>query len=102
MMTIQQKYNVSDHEKFKIEVMEILEDIHEMLAAKNAKYGNSALDPIGVFGSGDPEDLIDVRIDDKLSRIQNNQVGEDEDVVQDLIGYLILKTLARKRKAAKC
>ena len=37
-----------------------------------------------------------VRIDDKLNRIRNRQNDEDEDVVMDLAGYLILLMIARK------
>ena len=38
---------------------------------------------------------IDVRLDDKLSRIMSGQGDEDEDVEQDIIGYLILKRVAK-------
>mgnify|MGYP003136806271 FL=1 len=59
---------------------------------KNLKYGNSALNPIRVFSkSNDTEQLL-VRIDDKLNRIKHgeNILYDDEDVIQDLIGYLVL------------
>ena len=41
-----------------------------------------------------------VRIDDKLSRISRGSglVGDDEDVIQDLIGYLILLQIAIDRR----
>jgi hypothetical protein len=44
-------------------------------------------------------DQILVRIDDKLSRIKRGAglVATDEDVIQDLIGYLILLKIALKR-----
>lgn len=39
---------------------------------------------------------IRVRIDDKLSRMKNLQDDDNEDVVDDLIGYLILLKIAMK------
>jgi len=76
-------------------------EIAEMLAAKNKAYGNSALEPVRVFAQGDPEDLIRVRLDDKLSRIRNNPSAFGEDPVLDLVGYLVLLLIAREDKAAK-
>lgn len=64
--------------------------IKELLLAKNRKYGNSAITPKRIFSKANPSEQIKVRIDDKLNRIQNASLDEDEDVVLDLIGYLIL------------
>jgi len=50
---------------------EVLAGIRELLLEKNASYGNSALQPIGIFAKGSPIEQIDVRIDDKLNRIKN-------------------------------
>lgn len=72
-----------------------------MLLQKNRKYGNSAIDPVRVFSKADAIEQINVRIDDKLSRIQAAQSDEDEDVEKDLIGYLVLKRVARKMSDAK-
>jgi len=70
--------------------------LKEMLLEKNRKYGNSALSPIRVFSKSDSAEQIKVRIDDKLSRIKSGQLDEDEDVVNDLIGYLILLKVAQQ------
>lgn len=64
--------------------------IKELLLDKNRKYGNSALEPLRIFSSSDPMEMIRIRIDDKLSRIKNTK-NDDEDAELDLIGYLILK-----------
>ena len=69
--------------------------VKEMLLEKNRKYGDSALTPVRLFSKSDPLEQIRVRIDDKLSRIHNQQNDEDEDVIDDLIGYLILYKVAR-------
>lgn len=73
--------------------------ICELLLAKNRKYGDSALNPVRVFAKADPIEQINVRIDDKLSRMQSAQSDEDEDVDLDLIGYLILRRIAKRRQA---
>lgn len=69
-----------------------------MLLEKNRKYGDSALDPVKIFHKGDAGDALRVRIDDKLSRINNQQEDEDEDPIDDLIGYLILYKVYLKKK----
>lgn len=66
-------------------------DIRDMLIEKNKKYGNSVLTPLSLFSKTDPLTQIDVRIDDKLSRIKQSADGDTEDAVMDLVGYLILK-----------
>ena len=75
-----------------LEIAKICDDVKELLLYKNLKYGNSALDPIRVFSRSDTTEQLLVRIDDKLNRIKHgeNILYDDEDVIQDLIGYLIL------------
>jgi hypothetical protein len=62
--------------------------IADMLVEKNRSYGDSALRPVGIFAVGRAEDLIRVRLDDKLSRIRNAPDTFGEDAVTYLIGYL--------------
>lgn len=69
-----------------------------MLLEKNRAYGNSALEPVRIFSKADPMEQIRVRLDDKLSRIAKGQ-DAGEDVELDLLGYLILLRVARKRRA---
>lgn len=83
--------------RFNEEVAKVLDDIRDMLIAKNAKYGNSALEPLGVFSKLSPRDGLLIRIDDKLKRIKNGSLEkDDEDVVNDLIGYLVLLKIHAK------
>lgn len=72
--------------------------VKAMLLAKNAAYGNSALEPVRVFSKASPVEQILVRLDDKLSRLARGRAA-GEDVVQDLIGYLILLRVAEKAVA---
>ena len=76
-------------------IAEVCDEIKELLLEKNRKYGNSALNPCRIFARSDRLEQIRVRIDDKLNRIKNEQSDEDEDVVKDLIGYLVLYTVAQ-------
>ena len=72
-------------------IMKVLEDTKNMLMEKNRKYGNSATKPVRAFSKSDPEEQIKVRIDDKISRlIRSKSKVENEDVVKDLIGYLVI------------
>lgn len=80
---------------------DVMRGIQEMLLAKNRKYGDAALNPNQTFSTASPVELINVRMDDKLSRIRNRQNDEDEDVELDLIGYLLLKQIAKKRATRK-
>ena len=75
-------------------------ELRSMLIVKNAKYGNSALKPKRIFSASDEIEQLNVRIDDKLSRIEQQtklNLGEDEDAELDLLGYLILRRVAKKK-----
>ena len=76
-------------------IRDVCDDLAEMLPAKNAAYGNSALDPVRVFSTASTEEQIRVRIDDKLSRIARGQAA-GEDVSADLSGYLVLLEVHRR------
>ena len=84
-----------------IEIAAICDDIKELLIHKNRKYGNSALKPCRVFSKSSPVEQLLVRIDDKLNRIHKGAglIGEDEDVIMDLIGYLVLLKLGLRRQS---
>ena len=76
---------------FAVKVCVVLDEIRDLLIAKNLKYGNSALEPLGVFSQLSAKEGLLVRIDDKLKRIKNGSLErDDEDVINDLIGYLVL------------
>ncbi len=85
------------------EISAVCNDIKELLLYKNKQYGDSALNPSRIFSKSSAVEQILVRIDDKLNRIQKGAglVGEDEDVIQDLIGYLVLLKIGLKHQKAK-
>lgn len=82
--------------RFDESVWDTLIGIFFMLIEKNRKYGDSALNPARIFSKASNIEQLKVRLDDKLSRIKNAQDDEDEDVIADLIGYLVLLTIARE------
>jgi hypothetical protein len=83
-------------------IMELIDtecqNIAEILKAKNRAYGNSFADPVRIFSRATTEEGLNIRIDDKLSRIARGQnAGEDAEL--DLIGYLILKRVLGRLEA---
>ena len=87
-----------DPTKFAQSIDEELAIIREVLVQKNHDYGNSALDPVGIFADTDPVQQLAVQIDHKLARIRSTKAGAiiQEDTLKDLIGYLILLRVATK------
>ena len=75
-----------------IEIATVCDDVKELLLYKNGKYGNSALKPARIFSKSNAVEQLLVRIDDKLNRIKKGVglLSTDEDVLMDLIGYLVL------------
>jgi len=80
------------------DIATVCDEIKELLLSKNRKYGDSALNPVRVFSKSDSLEQIRVRMDDKLSRLRNAQTDEDEDVIADLTGYLVLYQVAKMQQ----
>lgn len=66
-------------------------EMADFLIGKNRAYGNSAMEPIRIFSKADPMEQINVRLDDKLSRIMKGEAYEGDDNEMDLEGYMVLK-----------
>jgi len=88
-----QRFKKSGKKNFKKWLSKELSMLEKMLIEKNEKYGNSALEPLRIFSSSDSVEQINVRMDDKLSRIYN-QKDDDEDAELDFLGYYILREIA--------
>ena len=72
-------------------ITEITDAMKDLLLYKNAKYGDSALNPKHIFYKGDAVNSISIRLDDKLSRIMTNEdVTPRVNDVADIIGYCVL------------
>ena len=80
-------------------IRETCSEIEKLLLEKNAAYGDSVLSPMRVFSNASRDEQIKVRIDDKLSRLQSDlEPLDEEDVILDLIGYLILLRISQNHK----
>jgi hypothetical protein len=73
----------------------VCDNLKAMLLEKNVSYGNSALEPLRIFSKTDPLEQLNVRIDDKLSRIARGHEYAGDDTELDLLGYLVLRRVAR-------
>jgi len=79
--------------------MAIQEECHRvtaLLIEKNRSYGNSALNPVRIFSRSDTTEQLKVRIDDKLSRFMDGDNTFKENDLDDLMGYLVLLSIAMK------
>lgn len=91
-----QQAQLSTLEQTQDMISTVIDEIEHLLLSKNRKYGNSAINPIRIFSTADPIEQLNVRIDDKLSRILSAQTDDTEDAEFDLLGYLVLKRVARR------
>lgn len=69
-------------------------EILAMLLEKDAAYGSSVAKPLRCFAdkSLTPAQMVEVRLDDKLSRLMRGHQMPDEskvDTIKDIVGYLI-------------
>ena len=89
---MQQPFTRKPLEGVELLIQEKCNDIKHMLLRKNEQYGDSALNPIRIFSTSSTDEQLRVRIDDKLSRLTrgNDLLESDDDVIHDLIGYLVL------------
>ena len=79
----------------KKKIQQACDGIKALLVSKNEKYGDSALQPLGVFSKLNSAEAINARIYDKLSRIANVGLNDaTEDTLDGLIGYLLLLKIA--------
>lgn len=85
--------NLSDTQQ---QIVKICDQVKALLLDKNRRYGDSALNPTRIFSKASATEQLLVRIDDKLSRITKGVglLSTDEDVLMDLMGYLVLLKIA--------
>ena len=71
------------------------QEIEDLLIQKNDAYGDSALNPVGIFSSLKASEAIRIRLDDKLKRIANVGLNDEtEDTLLDCAGYMVLLMIA--------
>jgi hypothetical protein len=79
------------------DIKRVCDQVTDLLISKNRSYGDSALRPSRIFSKADNVEQLLVRIDDKLSRIQNGHDWPGDNDIDDLIGYLVLLKIAKER-----
>tara|TARA_R110001592_G_scaffold224032_2_gene479578 strand:- start:21126 stop:21797 length:672 start_codon:yes stop_codon:yes gene_type:complete len=89
---VKDNYKVNKMNESQKKISNKCEEIKSFLLQKNEQYGDSVLTPIRIFSKADDKEQLRVRIDDKLNRLLqgNASIEKDEDVIKDLIGYLVL------------
>lgn len=80
------------------EIADILNTVGDLLIEKNKAYGNSFAEPANIFSSSSAMEQLGVRIDDKLARVQRGHEYPGDDTIIDLLGYLVLLYILRKRQ----
>ena len=84
--------------EFQTKLDTLLLNVGNLLKSKNEAYGNTSLNPPNIFSKLDSREAICARIDDKIMRIKNKGlVSATEDTLTDLIGYLLLLKMSRKK-----
>ncbi|MHA1809382.1 MAG: hypothetical protein ACTSYH_03615 [Candidatus Heimdallarchaeaceae archaeon] len=89
--------NNKEESKIEENIKLVCKEIQEKLISKNRSYGNSIGNPVKCFSGASSEERINVRMDDKLSRLINGHSYENDDDEFDLLGYLILKRALQHR-----
>ena len=76
------------------------DELKDLLLEKNDAYGDSALNPVGIFSSLKASEAIKIRLDDKLKRIANVGLNDEtEDTLMDCAGYMILLMIANDNES---
>jgi hypothetical protein len=74
----------------------VFDSLKLLVVEKNKRYGDAALAPKQIFSKLDAGEGLKVRIDDKISRIMNNNGEIRKNDVADLIGYLALLSVSQE------
>jgi hypothetical protein len=72
-----------------------------MVIEKGKSYGDSIGSPVRIFSKAGAKDGLQVRIDDKLSRIAKGSEFQGDDTLKDLVGYLALLATDNEKRPGK-
>ena len=76
------------------------DELKDLLLEKKDAYGDSALNPVGIFSYLKASEAIRIRLDDKLKRIQNVGINDKtEDTLMDCAGYMVLLMIANENES---
>ena len=82
---------MTDTEDTTRKIKKVMKELTELLVLKNEQYGDSALNPVGIFANGSAEELIRDRMDDKSSRLAmgHDATEKNDDRSLDLAGRCV-------------
>jgi hypothetical protein len=83
---------------WKEEIHYVCSEMEQFLLEKNEAYGNSIFEPVHIYCKADTIEQINMRIDDKLSRLIRGKEYPGDDTMKDLAGYYLLKRAYEKAK----
>ena len=78
-----------------LRIAQVFKSMMELVLEKNRRYGDSALSPKQIFSKLDSGESIKLRLDDKISRIMNNNGEVRKNDVADIMGYLALFSVSQ-------
>jgi hypothetical protein len=90
--------------KVEKEIRKHFKEFSEWMIKKNRAYGNSAFYNLNIFGSGTSENIIKIRMDDKLNKmIKGKDLSEEkDDAAKDFCGYWhLLQVVTELNKEVK-
>ena len=88
------EYSIEESSDTQEKIEQVCKSLGNFLKEKNKRYGDSALDPKNIFSKLKSDEQIKVRLDDKLSRINNSGELRKNDLV-DITGYLVLLMISK-------
>jgi hypothetical protein len=81
-------------------ISQVCDDFKKFLTSKNTSYNGAFAQDVKYGGSTIPAmDTINVRITDKIRRLQSGNVYAGDNDEDDLLGYLILKKVLKTLQA---
>lgn len=84
------------YDEYEQTIIDTCKELAGFLIEKNRSYGKSILNPVRIFSKSDALEGINIRIDDKLSRLLYGREYAGEDTLKDLTGYYIIREVYKK------
>jgi len=78
------------HISWKAAISKTCKGIEVGLLKHNVKYGSSIFRPVSILSAASAEDMLRMRIDDRIRKLPLAKTEEEErELLDDLLGYLV-------------
>ena len=78
------------HVSWKAAISETCKGIEDGLLKHHKKWGSSIFRPVSIISAASAEDMLRMRIDDRIRKLsKENTELEERELLDDLIGYLV-------------